>query len=543
MENYDKLKDVKRAAGLLRISTDKTDHAGKKVDLEATLRNHKQKVTSFFEEKKWTYDLYEEVLSGGTEYEDRIELKNLLNNIEKYDAIVVMELQRLSRDTEVSGRIKSKVIKNQILIVTLNPFMIYDLANNPMEAMMYDMGSAVSEFERRVASARVKANKMSMARQGLNSSGSAAYGYFRNPATKKLEINEEQAKIVRMIYNWYLEGHGQRRICDMLNEMDILNNQGKRWCVQTIRALIERKTYKGTLVYNDHEVRKGKRVIVETIEYEGAHPPIIEPEVWEKAWALRENKRERYDDNNGRERAKRNLTILDGLLFCECCGRKTTIKFFTSHQEHYIRKCSQHNADGRTCDNGGFKYSYVEKAVFDKVMEYKNEIEEKIKKFKSSDFTDHRAELNELKEAYEKQLEQLSIKMRVIRKMETNYEMEKEVSGVSDPIEEEEIRNDKKENQQARLKLTEKLDEINQKLANNPKPEIELKSLYEKIEILDELEKRHETLEVSDINNLLKQIILKVHYRRKLPPEIEKLSTRNPIRSQYPADLKIDYIE
>ena len=38
------------------------------------------------------------------------------------------------------------------------------------------------------------------------------YGYDWNKETKQLDINEEQAEVVRMIFNWYVDGLGSRRI-------------------------------------------------------------------------------------------------------------------------------------------------------------------------------------------------------------------------------------------------------------------------------------------------------------------------------------------
>ena len=52
----------------------------------------------------------------------------------------------------------------------------------------------------------------------------ASYGYKKDPENKnKLVIDEEAANIVRMIFNWYIEGFGTQHIAFMLNQQGIPN--------------------------------------------------------------------------------------------------------------------------------------------------------------------------------------------------------------------------------------------------------------------------------------------------------------------------------
>jgi site-specific DNA recombinase len=187
----DIIASVKNVAGVLRISTEKTDSLGKKVNIEKTLMNHKEKMLSVLNEKKWNYNLYEEVMSGTKDLEERPELQRLISEIDQYDAIICMEITRLSRQGLTSQTIKHTCKKKGILIITLNPFKVYDM-RNPQDVFLFDLSISMGEYEQGVVSLRVKQNKISMAHQGLNSSGSVPFGYVRNPSTKKLEIEMVQ---------------------------------------------------------------------------------------------------------------------------------------------------------------------------------------------------------------------------------------------------------------------------------------------------------------------------------------------------------------
>jgi site-specific DNA recombinase len=540
MQVNELLKDIKKAAGLLRISNDKTDSTGKKVDLEATLKNHEEKVTGYFKDMKWQYDLFKEVISGGSAYEDRLELVRLLENIYEYDCIVVMELPRLSRQGEVSQKIKRKVIEQQIPIITLNPFQVYDLAGNSMDSLFYDFGAAMAEYERRIASGRVKDNKMSMARQGLNASGSVPYGYYRNAETKKLEIDQLQAPLVIQVFKWSLEGYGAAKIAKMLNDRGLKNNNGNRWITNTIKAMLKRPTYKGLLVAKSYTNKKGKRVVAEKVEV-NAYPALIEPELWDKVQEGLAARAERTGNSKGKQRIREKVSLLDDLVFCAGCKRRLYIKFIDRLGYFYVRKCDV--VDGVTpCENTGCKIALLETPVLKKVIEYKTEIEAEIQKYESNDFEEYTADLKQQQKELEKNLEELEIDFNVIRKLEAKYETKLEMGGKRNKREEAAIEKDKEENEKQLENVENQLEEIKKKINSTPSAGEMVKKLQEKVDIIEALENRKD-LTAEDINKLLKRIIVKIHYKRMLPPEILQLSSRNEKRNSYPAEIEIEYVQ
>ena len=75
-------------------------------------------------------------------------------------------------------------------------------------------------------------------------------------------INEEQAAIIRQIFERYLEGHLLSEICAQLNKDGVPTPSGKKWQPSVLVGTYERKT--GLLTYNKMEYRKnpdtGKRL-------------------------------------------------------------------------------------------------------------------------------------------------------------------------------------------------------------------------------------------------------------------------------------------
>jgi site-specific DNA recombinase len=534
------LKEIKTVAVLLRISDNKKDSSGKRISDEETLKNHKRETTDFAKKQGWKIRYYEEVLSGGSAYDDRKELQQMIADIELYDAILVMEISRLSRQGDISQRIKQAVIDYRKLIITLNPFQVYDIAAKPMDGMIFDVNSSMNEYERRIIGLRIKQNKLSMAKDGLNASGSVPLGYIRNPKTKTLEIQQEEAKAVRHAFKLCLDGLGYRTIADELNKAGFVTKNGNAFRRISIKDMLNTATYKGFVVYNNYQKTGRKKEIIETIEIPEAHEPIIKPEVWDKVQQQIINRAERYGIlKNNRESGTKEPCILKDLLFCSECGRKQRISF-EKNRGHLIRKCSDEKPDGTKCKNNGFVAANLEKQVMKEVFAYQQQLEEKVNMLKSNDFTNYNQELETMKNDLEKQLKRLNVEFKTIRKMAMNYEMEKEENGFTDEDEEQAIAEDKKQNREARMKVQESLEKVKERMEKNGSPENEIEKLQDKIKLIEEIKSNPSAMRV---NNFLKRFIHKIHYKRILPPEIMALGTKNEKRKNYPATIEINFVE
>ncbi len=207
--------------------------------------------------------------------EERPQLQRLLDNIEKFDAIFVMELSRISRNGLISETVLQYCVDYDRPIIT--PEKVYDLANNKNDVLTLRFGSLIASQEHMLIGKRSKNNKISMAKQGLHVAGGIPYGYRRNKSTKKLEIYEPEAQVVRYIFVLHGEGLGSRKIVDRLNTKGTSRTFDAFNCRRLSESL--ESAYKGTVVFQDRKRIKenGKYVykILNTIVSDNAHPPII----------------------------------------------------------------------------------------------------------------------------------------------------------------------------------------------------------------------------------------------------------------------------
>lgn len=285
---------------------------------------------------------YREVVSGET-IADRPQVQIVLKKIEspKIKGVIIVEVQRLGRpDLEDIGRLSKLFRFTNTLVVT--PPKTYDLSDE------YDRDSFERELKRGNEFLEYQKKIMNRGRllsvsQGNYIASSPPYGYNKvwvmdgKEKCPTLAINEEQALVVKMIYNMYVnDDMGWVNICHTLDDLGIKPPKGKYWSPPTIRDMLSNVTYTGMVVWN----RRKEVVVVEDSEiiktrpratvgdyliYKGKHDAIISDELFEAAQAKK-----------GRNhRAKSTTKVrnpLAGLVYCHC-GRAMTFRQYKTRGE------------------------------------------------------------------------------------------------------------------------------------------------------------------------------------------------------------------
>ena len=160
------------------------------------------------------------------------------------------------------------------------------------EKKLADASSNAQE-ESRKTSERAKCGQQISMENGVIYGNGNILGYDRKvtPIDEKnkiveMVINPEQAKTVKMIFDWYLGGWGLEKIKYELEKEGRLTATGKnKWFVSVISKTLKNPFYCGTMVYRKQYVPEyldQKKIVnygeVENIVVEGKHEPIISKE-------------------------------------------------------------------------------------------------------------------------------------------------------------------------------------------------------------------------------------------------------------------------
>lgn len=242
--NYynDILKSIKRVLIYLRKSREDYEYEKKSQDYD-TLARHRARLISILNDmglKISEEDIYEEVVSGDSISERPVVQEVLLAIEKEYDAVAIIDVQRLTRGGYTDqGRIIDTFKYTNTLIIT--PDKIFDLNNKADEEYFADkLNFSRKEYDH--IKKRLNDGRKDSVKEGKFIGSRCAYGYKRVKLEFEkgysLEIVEEQAKILRKMGKMILEGKGTFAIATYLNNLGIKTEYNCEWAKNGIRELL-----------------------------------------------------------------------------------------------------------------------------------------------------------------------------------------------------------------------------------------------------------------------------------------------------------------
>ena len=234
---------------------------------------------------EWQYvDIYaDEGISGTTGYRRASFMKIIQDALSgKIDLILTKSISRFGRNT-------MDVLKNVRLLRDSNVAVLFEENNlNTLDTKMSEMLlttlSAVAQQESENISEHVKLGLQMKMNRGELIGFNRCYGY-RNE-NDKLVIVDEEAEVVKFIFDKYCDGHGANGITKMLKEQGIKSPKGNnKWNDSTIRGILRNEKYKGDVLQGktytaDPLSHKRYRNLGEADQFYVSehHEPIISPE-------------------------------------------------------------------------------------------------------------------------------------------------------------------------------------------------------------------------------------------------------------------------
>ncbi|MDG7056599.1 MAG: recombinase family protein [Wolbachia endosymbiont of Penenirmus auritus] len=266
---------------------------------------------------------------------EREGLKKLLSKVEekKINKIYIHALDRLSRDGRDQRNIIDKCKSAGVEIISLD----CKIEDTPSSNLLVDIKGAVARHELGVTSERCMRGKIHRASKGCVSvMGHRSFGYdlikHLDREKTKIEINEEEAKVVKDLFKWIgLERISLHKAVQRLQDRCILSPTGKEvWSKSTISKILRNKAYKGKMEFGKTKVGPIKQEIrarwkirqlnfsvYSTDEKDRIKipvPRIVEDELFNIVQKqLDENRKKVRAQQSGRKH------LLQGLLGCECC--------------------------------------------------------------------------------------------------------------------------------------------------------------------------------------------------------------------------------
>ena len=291
---------IKKVCAYARVSTDSEEQL---TSYSSQIKYYSEKIKS---NPDWDFvGVYADEGISGTQVKNRTEFQRMIDDAlnGKIDMIIAKSISRFARNT-------LDTLKYVRLLREHNVDIFFEKENlHTMELdseMFLTFYSAFAQAESESTSMNVKMGLNAKMKRGEPVGNQNCYGYIWNEQTKKLEINEEQAEVVRLIFDLYIKRLGGRTIAHKLNEKNIPTYFGKKWSQSSINRVIRNEKYVGDLLgqkyYTESPITHKRNLNYgekEQYYVKDHHIGIVDRVTWDKAQEIL-NKRNNNKKENGR---------------------------------------------------------------------------------------------------------------------------------------------------------------------------------------------------------------------------------------------------
>ena len=315
-----------RVAAYCRVSSDSSDQMN---SFAAQLNYYTALISG---KENWVMtDLYADAGISGTSAKKRPDFQRLLSDCRKgrIDKVLVKSISRFARNAadclETIRELKS--IGVGVYFEEQN----IDTSNMTGE-LLTAMFSAIAQKESESISGNMRWSYQHRMKSGIFLPAAMPYGY--RIQEKEIVVDEEQAEIVRRIFNSYLAGQSMDKIAEQLNRENVpvrIGLENRRWMHTAISYILSneryigdallQKTYTTDCISKTVKKNQGERPMVYV---EHNHPAIIPKEIFyqvREEMARRSSKRKVMQKTAKTEQGKYSAKYaLSELLVCGECG-------------------------------------------------------------------------------------------------------------------------------------------------------------------------------------------------------------------------------
>lgn len=299
--------------------------------------------------------------------------------------IVVKDLSRFGRDYLVVGNYISRVFPFLgVRFIAVNDS--FDSARpQDIDSLDTSFKTLIYDLYSRELSAKVKSAKRMRAEKGLFLSPFAPYGYVKDPDDKnRLVIDEDAAKIVRMIFTLTAQGVKPTELAAMLNRGGVPTpmlhkrasgcsrgrwpsvHEDNFWTVGAICKILRDERYIGKCVYGKRErdmvgnVHTVKHSRQDWIIVEETHESIVSKELFAEAGSRMKEYKEFAPPVSGRNLLRRKV-------ICGTCGFAMTLSN-TKNAKYHCR--TSHLETDFDCTSEGILQADIHEMVVTLIRTY-----------------------------------------------------------------------------------------------------------------------------------------------------------------------------
>jgi site-specific DNA recombinase len=318
-----------RVLAYVRVSSDTQERSG------TSLAGQREEIARHCASVGWPEArFYVETESAGEEkLTRRVQLRSLIDEAQSGDAVVVAKQDRWSRDTVFFLQSVRELVRRGVRFLSLAERFDPDTPEGRFAATVM---AGVAEQERDRIRARTVGRRQALRDQGCWTEGVSPFGYVRDPATRRLVVQQAEAVLVGEAFARCVGGESIGTIADSFRDRQIGRTGGPpiRWDKKAIHSMLRARWHLGEIRHVDGT-------------WHPAHEPVIPRDVFEEAQRAMHERRK-----GGRSPAAESRTaswLLRGVAVCGSCGRRVGAAYGPSEYASTYYVCNGRLRNGE-CD-------------------------------------------------------------------------------------------------------------------------------------------------------------------------------------------------
>ena len=275
-------------------------------------------------------------ISGTTDEREAFQRMLKDSNNKKWDYVLVYKLDRFARNKYESAIHRKHLKDNGIKLLSA----MENIPETPEGVLLESLLEGMNQYFSEELAQKVSRGLHESRMKG-HCIGSVPLGYIKE--NKMLNINEDEAIIVKRIFEDYASGKTILQICRDF-EKESITNKGGKFVPQTVRHILKREEYTGIYVIH------GKT-------YDKIYPSIISKELFQ-------NVKQRLDANRyGCRKENHEIFRLKDKIYCGCCNKKMYPVSAISSNRQPIRYYKCITTKKRNCLVGNIDKVFIENVI------------------------------------------------------------------------------------------------------------------------------------------------------------------------------------
>lgn len=251
--------------------------------------------------------------------DQRPEFQKMIADAKKhgFSSVIVHKLDRFSRDRYDSAHYRHELKKHGVAVRSV----IENLDDSPESVILQSVIEGMNEYYSRNLARETMKGLKENALNGKHTGGSPPLGYRVNPETKRIEIDENEAQAVKLIFELAGKGIPYAAMVDCLNARGYRTKRGAEFNSTSLHDILVNQKYIGICIYNKRvspSVCNSSKVFKDESEWivrDDVYPPLVDRALFD---SIRQRIKSRRMGNSSHSKE---IYLLSGKIRCGVCGR------------------------------------------------------------------------------------------------------------------------------------------------------------------------------------------------------------------------------